>query len=73
MSGHRDPEKVVREIKRKACRKYSSEEKIYYDDILVEDDAEIKRLNLTHEKIAARMQELRDAGKEGLGDLSESR
>jgi len=38
-------------------------------DILVEDDAEVKRLNLTHERIAARMQELRDAGKEGLGDM----
>jgi hypothetical protein len=38
-------------------------------DILVEDDAEVKRFSLTHEKIAARMQELRDAGKEGLGDL----
>ena len=38
-------------------------------DILVEDDAEVKRLSLTHEKIAARMQELRDAAKEGLGDL----
>jgi hypothetical protein len=38
-------------------------------DILVEDDAEVKRLNLTHEKIASRMQELRDAGKEGLGDI----
>lgn len=38
-------------------------------DILVEDEAEVKRLNLTNEKIAARMQELRDAGKEGLGDF----
>ena len=38
-------------------------------DILVEDDAEVKRLGLTHEQIAARMQELKDAGKEGLGDL----
>ena len=38
-------------------------------DILVEDDAEVKRLNLTHAQIAARMQELRDAGKEGLGDF----
>lgn len=38
-------------------------------DILVEDDAEVKGLNLTHEQIAARMQELRDAGKEGLGDF----
>ena len=28
MSEHRDPEKVVREIKRKTRRKYSSEEKI---------------------------------------------
>jgi hypothetical protein len=38
-------------------------------DILVEDDAEVKRLGLTHEQIAARMQELRDAGRAGLGDL----
>ena len=38
-------------------------------DILVEDDAEVKRLNLTHEKIAARMLELRESGKKGLGDL----
>ena len=38
-------------------------------DILVEDDAEVKRLNLTHEIIAARMLELREAGKEGLGDM----
>jgi hypothetical protein len=39
-------------------------------DILVEDDAEVKRLNLTHDRIAARMQELREAGKEGLGDFT---
>jgi hypothetical protein len=38
-------------------------------DILVEDDAKVKRMGLTHERIAARMQELRDAGKDGLGDL----
>lgn len=38
-------------------------------DILVEDDAEVKRMGLTHEKIAARMQEMREAGKDGLGDL----
>jgi hypothetical protein len=38
-------------------------------DILVEDDAEVKRLNLTHKRIAARMLELREAGKEGLGDV----
>jgi len=38
-------------------------------DILVEDDAEVKRLNLTHKRIAERMQELREAGKEGLGDF----
>lgn len=38
-------------------------------DILVEDDAEVKRLNLTHEGIAERMLELREAGKEGLGDI----
>ena len=38
-------------------------------DMLVEDEAEVKRLNLTHEQIAARMLELREAGKEGLGDI----
>ncbi len=38
-------------------------------DILEDDDAEVKRLNLTHEKIAARMLELREAGKKGLGDI----
>jgi len=37
-------------------------------DILEEDDAEVKRLSLTHDRIASRMQELRNAGKEGLGD-----
>ena len=37
-------------------------------DILVEQDAEVKRLGLTHERIAARMQELMEAGKVGLGD-----
>jgi hypothetical protein len=38
-------------------------------DILVEDDAEVKRLDLSHERIAARMKEMREAGKEGLGDF----
>ncbi len=38
-------------------------------DILEEDDAEVKRRGLTHQGIAARMSELRNAGKEGLGDL----
>ncbi len=38
-------------------------------DILEDDDAEVKRLSLTHEKIAARMLELREAGKNGLGDM----
>jgi hypothetical protein len=38
-------------------------------DILEEDDAEIKRLGLSHEQIAARMKELRMAGKEGMGDF----
>jgi hypothetical protein len=37
-------------------------------DILTEDDAEVKRLNLTHTQIAERMRELRNAGKKGLGD-----
>ena len=38
-------------------------------DILTEDDAKVKRLNLTHAQIAKRMRELRDAGKKGLGDF----
>ena len=37
-------------------------------DILIEDDAEVKRLGTTHEAIATRMQELRDAGAAGLGE-----
>ena len=36
-------------------------------DILEADDARVKRLGLTHAAIAARMRELRDAGKRGLG------
>jgi len=38
-------------------------------DILVEDDAEVKRMNLDHQTIARRMIELRDAGMRGLGDF----
>lgn len=38
------------------------------NEILIEDDAEVKRLGTTHERIAARMQTLRDAGKAGLGE-----
>ena len=38
-------------------------------DILIEDDAEVKRMGLTHEEIASRMNELREAGKEGLGEF----
>jgi len=40
-------------------------------DILVADDAEVKRLGLTHELIARRMSELRDAGARGLGEYIE--
>jgi hypothetical protein len=36
-------------------------------DILAEDDAAVKRLDLTHAQIAARMKELSDAGRKGLG------
>jgi hypothetical protein len=36
-------------------------------DILEEDHAVVRRLGLTHERIADRMQELREAGKRGLG------
>ena len=36
-------------------------------DILAQDDAAVQRLGLTHEQIAARMRELSDAAKKGLG------
>ena len=38
-------------------------------DILVEDDAAVKRMDLTHETIARRMIDLRDAGFRGLGNF----
>ncbi len=37
-------------------------------EILDEDAARVRRLGLTHEAIAARMRELRQAGAQGLGD-----
>jgi hypothetical protein len=37
-------------------------------DILVEDDASVKRMSMNHQAIAARMTELREAGMRGLGD-----
>jgi hypothetical protein len=37
-------------------------------DILEADDAEVRRLGLTHERIADRMQELSEAGRRGLGE-----
>lgn len=37
-------------------------------DILIDDDGEVKRLGTSHEAIASRMQELRDAGLQGLGE-----
>jgi hypothetical protein len=37
-------------------------------DILVEDDAAVKRMSVNHQSIAARMIELREAGMRGLGD-----
>ena len=39
-------------------------------DILEEDDAEVKRLGYTHEAIANRMVELKEAGKKGLGEFT---
>ena len=38
-------------------------------DILTEDDGSVKRLGLTHGRIARRMAELRDLGKAGLGEF----
>ena len=37
-------------------------------DILVDDDAAVKRTSATHQAVAARMIELREAGMRGLGD-----
>jgi hypothetical protein len=38
-------------------------------DILIEDDEAVKRMDLTHQQIANRMIELRDAGMRGLGEF----
>ena len=38
-------------------------------DILIDDDATVKRLGTTHEAIAARMREFRDAAGKGLGEF----
>ncbi len=38
-------------------------------DILIEDDATVARLGLTHSAIAARMRELRDHATHGLGEF----
>ncbi len=37
-------------------------------DILIDDDAAVKRLGLTHEQIGRRMAELREKGEKGLGE-----
>jgi hypothetical protein len=38
-------------------------------DILIDDDSRVKRLGLTHELIAERMEELRNEGLRGLGEF----
>jgi hypothetical protein len=38
-------------------------------EILVEDDEHVKRIGYTHQQIARRMQEFRDAGVRGLGSI----
>ena len=38
-------------------------------DILIEDDAEVRRLGVTHESIARRMLDLKQAGEAGLGEF----
>lgn len=38
-------------------------------DILTEDDAEVKRMDLTHERIAETMVAFREKGKKGLGEF----
>lgn len=37
-------------------------------DILIEDDAAVKRMNLTHVEIAKKMRQLRNEGMKGLGE-----
>ncbi len=39
-------------------------------DILTDDDGVVKRLGLSHEHIADRLEELRDLGKDGLGEFT---
>ncbi|WP_319562464.1 hypothetical protein [Marispirochaeta sp.] len=38
-------------------------------DIIIEDEAAVQRLDVSHEAIAARMQLLRDGGEKGLGEF----
>ena len=38
-------------------------------DILIEDDEAVKRMDLSHQRIAERLIELRDAGMRGLGEF----
>ncbi|MBN2727395.1 hypothetical protein JXR74_08515 [Candidatus Mcinerneyibacteriota bacterium] len=38
-------------------------------DILIDDDAEVRRLGMSHEAIARRMLELKQAGEAGLGEF----
>lgn len=38
------------------------------EEILLADDAEVKRLGITHEAIADRLEELKEKGMKGLGD-----
>ncbi len=38
-------------------------------DILEDDDAEVKRMNVTHRQIADRMAQFRESGMRGLGDF----
>jgi hypothetical protein len=38
-------------------------------DIIVEDDAKVKRLNVTHKKIARKMIEFKQKGIKGMGDF----
>lgn len=38
-------------------------------DILIDDDAKVKRLGLTHAAIAEKMERLRDEGAKGLGEF----
>ena len=48
---------------------FLGEDKRNIVDILIEDDARVKRMNLTHKKIAKKMIQFKQKGMKGMGDF----